>query len=136
LLNNTQNEYFDKYRITEKQRSDLSLSKETAKKPTSTGIDKEGSHPSASISEEEQMTKTRMAAADKKDSKPHELYLNSILDIDMIKDKSSSEISKIWLAYFAEKENTLSACMTGALYAKLRARSLLYPMVLEMYINA
>jgi hypothetical protein len=65
-----------------------------------------------------------------KERKPFSLYLNSILNVEKIKSLPSKEISEIWNAFFAQKEAALSATLTGATYAKLRTRSLLYPMVL------
>eukprot|EP00062_Callorhinchus_milii_P003221 gi/632940294/ref/XP_007885241.1/ PREDICTED: ATP synthase mitochondrial F1 complex assembly factor 1 [Callorhinchus milii] len=47
--------------------------------------------------------------------------LHSILNLDMIKEKTPSEINQIWNQYFAQK-NTISAVIPGAKFDLMRSR--------------
>jgi hypothetical protein len=133
-IDSSENTFFEKYR----KRIDESLSKEPLleSKVTSTGattqLQEELEPKSAPFEAKETSKKSEALTVEEMDSKPFSLYLNSILNIDMIKDLSSIEISKIWNAFFSQKEGSLSASLTGAIYAQLRVRSILYPMVLNL----
>ncbi|XP_062868793.1 ATP synthase mitochondrial F1 complex assembly factor 1 [Trichomycterus rosablanca] len=55
--------------------------------------------------------------------------LDSILNLDMVKDKSGSEIGELWMHYFSTKD-TVSAVITGSTFEKMIQRAQSSPMFL------
>ncbi|XP_078264485.1 ATP synthase mitochondrial F1 complex assembly factor 1 isoform X2 [Rhinoraja longicauda] len=55
--------------------------------------------------------------------------LQSIINLDMVKDKNPDEIAQIWNMYFASK-NTISAVIPGAKFELMHSRSQKCPMFL------
>ncbi|MCJ8737703.1 hypothetical protein PDJAM_G00027120 [Pangasius djambal] len=55
--------------------------------------------------------------------------LDSILNLDMVKDKSGPEIGELWMNYFSTKD-TISAVIPGSTYEKMNNRAKLCPMFL------
>ncbi|KAF5898554.1 ATP synthase mitochondrial F1 complex assembly factor 1 [Clarias magur] len=55
--------------------------------------------------------------------------LDSILNLDMVKDKSGAEIGELWMNYYSTKD-TISAVIPGSTYEKMISRAKLCPMFL------
>lgn len=62
---------------------------------------------------------------DKKKQRPG---LDSIIKLDLIKDKSASDVSHLWSQYFAKKEGTIFATIPNDKYERVRTKGLECPL--------